>query len=231
MDNLNSNKNELLLFEIDDTVISGLIETKNYNNITDLVVDFIADNYNDVHEKIQKNAKINSLNLDDLEITIESEQYNRNIYNIYLKKDIEDEGKQINQEEIDQNKIFLGLVVVKFREQDYKGTDSNDIDNYNCNESINPFLGKVYNLKDKEDEENLEELFNNVDSDFKQFKDVNVYDNIELYKDPKSTEDIIIENLDDIDEKKYIPYPYGPLNRPPVPFDLWRLIRDRKRGN
>lgn len=219
MENLNSQENRLLLFEIDEDAVNEVTKIKDFKNITDVIVDFIINNHNNVHYAMKQILNSESFNLDQLRFKIIKDSRKEKIYEIsYFDNDSE-------------NEKIIGDVIVKMNMQSYKGNNSNPIENSYCNTPVNPFLNKVYKLYNNNlSEGQLEDLYNKTSDNVGNYKEINVYENENLYMDPSSTDDIIIEGLENIDENKYIPYPNGPLNRPPVPFDLWRLIKDRKKG-
>ncbi len=219
MENLNSNENRLLLFEIDENTVSEIAKEKNFQNITDVIVDLIINDHNNVHNIMKPILDTESFNLDQLKFKIIKDSRKEKIYEVSYH-DIETKDEKI-----------IGDIIIKMNYESYKGNMSNAVENSYCNSAVNPFLNKVYKLYNENSSEGeLENLYNSTSEDIGKYREVNVHDNESLFMDPASTDDIIIEGLDEIDETKYIPYPNGPLNRPPVPFDLWRLIKDRKKG-
>lgn len=219
MENSNSQENKVLLFEINEDAISEHAKNNKFENIVDVIVDLIINNHNDVHNVMKQTLNSESFELGQLRIRIIKDSRKEKRYEVsYIKPDTKEE------------KIF-GDVIIKMNEQSYHGNISNPIENYYCNDPVNPFLNKVYKLyTNNASEEELENLYNETSEDVGQYKNVEVLGNENLFVDPESTDDIVIEGIENIDENKYIPYPNGPLNRPPVPFDLWRLIKDKNKG-
>ncbi len=111
----------------------------------------------------------------------------------------------------------------------YEDTNILDEQNNNYMSLLNPFLDKVHYTKTKRlNDLETYEVYVNSDKKFKKYNDVDFNDEINNFKTPKNTSDIEIEDIEQIGNNGYIPYPYGPLKRPPVPYDLWRLIKDKK---
>lgn len=87
-------------------------------------------------------------------------------------------------------------------------------------EGQNEFLNKVYYAKSHGFEGKREYDFyqkDKVPSEFEKVDYIKEYDELGL---PSGPSNILIENLESIGNIGYIPYPYGPLKRPPVPYDL-----------
>ncbi len=119
---------------------------------------------------------------------------------------------------IDYNEIYADEIESDLPEADIK-----------YYENKNPFLNKVHYAKthgyEGRKEYELYDAKREVPVEFKKIDYVEDYNNLSM---PQGPIDIVIEDIDSIGNSGYVPYPFGPLKRPPVPYDLWRLIKDKK---
>ncbi len=93
----------------------------------------------------------------------------------------------------------------------------------------NKFLNKVYYAKSHGYEGKREyEFYEKKDEAPVEFKRIDYNREFNELGMPMGPVDIQIEDIDQIGNSGYVPYPFGPLKRPPVPYDLWRLIKDKK---
>ncbi len=99
-------------------------------------------------------------------------------------------------------------------------TDSPDA-NVKYYSNNNEFLNKVHYANTHGYQGKKEyDLYKSENKAPTEFKTIDYVDDFDQLTMPYGPNGIEIEDLDSIGNSGYVPYPYGPLKRPPVPYDL-----------